>query len=276
MFKCIYKIRLKFSQGNIIDPYVILGVSKLDDFELIKKQYLKLVKEYHPDKNDSNKDIFIKIKNSFELIKLQKGLSTKKINASFVDKDEGFESVRPKYKDKFDKENLNNLNFEELYRKSKEDSKFDDLNKSFDTLRNMESKDFRFSTIDYEMRNTFQRFNIKNISCYIKKYSDSSVSIYVIIIAIILLFYNSFTLRDNRDLEKNNRIALNNLKNEESFKLNVNIIKHNNLNRFADDKNLLYNEKSFGDEETFKFDGSKGARLYDFKRKSDIEESGLN
>ena len=45
-----YKWNFSFST---IDPYFILNIDKRSNFDEIKKQYLKLASEYHPDKNKS-------------------------------------------------------------------------------------------------------------------------------------------------------------------------------------------------------------------------------
>ena len=39
--------------STISDPFYILGVDKTAEFDQIKKQFYKLAREFHPDKNDS-------------------------------------------------------------------------------------------------------------------------------------------------------------------------------------------------------------------------------
>ena len=45
-----------------------LGVSPFDTKEYIKNEYRKMIKKYHPDKNNSNGEYFVKINNAYEKI----------------------------------------------------------------------------------------------------------------------------------------------------------------------------------------------------------------
>jgi chaperone protein DnaJ len=53
-----------------MDYYKILNINKNASKDDIKKAYIKLVKQYHPDKNDSqySKDKFNQIKNAYEIL----------------------------------------------------------------------------------------------------------------------------------------------------------------------------------------------------------------
>lgn len=51
--KLIKFIKRRFSTN----PYDLLKVSKTDDFQKIKKNYYKLIQQYHPDKNKEEKSI---------------------------------------------------------------------------------------------------------------------------------------------------------------------------------------------------------------------------
>ena len=95
---------------KVIDPYKILDVRKSDDFKEIKKKYYQLVSQYHPDRNDSevSNQIFKDILEAFELVKQDRGLSTKKplIKANAEENDD-FKSKRPfasEYNENFDRE----------------------------------------------------------------------------------------------------------------------------------------------------------------------------
>lgn len=48
------------------DPYIILEVNRFVDIEEIKKSYRRLCLKYHPDKNNGNSDMFIKIQEAYE------------------------------------------------------------------------------------------------------------------------------------------------------------------------------------------------------------------
>ena len=63
--------------SNISDPYFILGVSKDAEFKEIKTAFYKLANQYHPDKQDDkdSKNKFLAIKEAFENIKIQKGIT---------------------------------------------------------------------------------------------------------------------------------------------------------------------------------------------------------
>lgn len=90
--------RLFASQPQVYDPYKLLGVARTDEFSQIKKQYFKLVKEYHPDRNPEKdtEDQFKRIQECFERIKEDRGM---KVRMSFRDENDentdNFQSVRP-------------------------------------------------------------------------------------------------------------------------------------------------------------------------------------
>ncbi len=64
------------------NAYKILGVSKHDSFDIIKKKYRELAKKYHPDRVNTSdmamkktaEEKFKKIQNAYEKIKKEKGL----------------------------------------------------------------------------------------------------------------------------------------------------------------------------------------------------------
>lgn len=92
-----------FSSRKVYDPYRLLGVERTDEFGAIKKQYFKLVKKYHPDRNPEKdtEDQFKQIQECFERIKEDRGM---KVRMSFRDDndenvDDDFESVRPDQSD---------------------------------------------------------------------------------------------------------------------------------------------------------------------------------
>lgn len=63
----------EFAQFYSSDDYVILGVSRTDDFKTIKRKYRELAKKYHPDKNyeewDKYNEIFQKINQAYDNLK---------------------------------------------------------------------------------------------------------------------------------------------------------------------------------------------------------------
>lgn len=115
---------------KIVDPYKVLQVGRTEDFKVVKKRYYKLVTEYHPDKNDSpaSNAIFKDILESYELIKIDKGLSTKKplFRTAEAEEDDQFQSKRPfssQYDETFDREKNKYGNFDSAefyYRASSE------------------------------------------------------------------------------------------------------------------------------------------------------------
>lgn len=116
--------------SRMIDPYKVLQVSRTADFSAVKKAYYKLVTEYHPDKNDSptSNEIFKDILEAYELIKVDKGLSTKKplMRATDVEDEDTFHSKRPyasQYDETFDreKEKFGNFDSAEFYYKASDD-----------------------------------------------------------------------------------------------------------------------------------------------------------
>jgi len=59
--------------SNSIDPYKVLGVSKGDSLEKIKKVYKRLVKIYHPDSETGNSEMFKRIQEAYQKIMEEKG-----------------------------------------------------------------------------------------------------------------------------------------------------------------------------------------------------------
>lgn len=63
-----------------MDPYIILGVNRNDDFKMIRKKYFKMCKLYHPDKAESGDDLkertrmFQLLQLSFETIQKEKNI----------------------------------------------------------------------------------------------------------------------------------------------------------------------------------------------------------
>lgn len=113
----VHKLSRAFAV-KVIDPYKLLEVKKGDDFSVIKKKYYQLVSQYHPDKNDSEtaNDIFKDILEAYELIKQERGLSTKKpLMKAAAQEDDGFKSRRPyasEYSENFDREKSKYGNFD--------------------------------------------------------------------------------------------------------------------------------------------------------------------
>ena len=113
--------------SKVIDPYKVLQVNRTADFPAIKKAYYKLVAQYHLDKNDSPSanEIFKDILEAYELIKVDKGLSTKKplMRSADVTEEDTFQSKRPyasQYDETFDREKNQYGNFDsaEFYYKA--------------------------------------------------------------------------------------------------------------------------------------------------------------
>lgn len=72
-----YGRSFRFS-SDFSDPYYILGLEKNADIAEVKKAFYKLANENHPDKAANNPDAsnkFLLIKQAYEAIKLQKGLT---------------------------------------------------------------------------------------------------------------------------------------------------------------------------------------------------------
>lgn len=57
------------SMGMIMNYYQILGVSNFATFKEIKEAYRKKVKEFHPDKESGNAELFKRIKEAYEILK---------------------------------------------------------------------------------------------------------------------------------------------------------------------------------------------------------------
>lgn len=51
----------KYSRFYSSSAYIVLGVSDNDDYKTIKKAYRKIVREYHPDLNPQNKELYTEI-----------------------------------------------------------------------------------------------------------------------------------------------------------------------------------------------------------------------
>ena len=67
MFRSFLRsVNFKFSQSK--DPYSILGISRTSTAEEIKKQYLKLAKQYHPDYSPSTAEKFKEINAAYEIV----------------------------------------------------------------------------------------------------------------------------------------------------------------------------------------------------------------
>lgn len=115
---------------KIIDPYKVLQVSRTAEFPAVKKSYYQLVSKYHPDKNDSPaaNEIFKDILEAYELIKVDKGLSTKQplLRSARTEEDDTFQSKRPyasQYDETFDreKEQFGDFDSAEFYYKASND-----------------------------------------------------------------------------------------------------------------------------------------------------------
>lgn len=96
---------------KVVDPYKVLQVSRTAEFPAVKKAYYQLVSKYHPDKNDSAmaNEIFKDILEAYEMIKVDKGLSTKQplVRSADVADEDSFRSKRPyasQYDETFDRE----------------------------------------------------------------------------------------------------------------------------------------------------------------------------
>lgn len=117
---------------KVIDPYKLLEVKKSDEFTVVKKKYYQLVSQYHPDKNDSEmgNEIFKDILEAYEMIKQDRGLSTKKpLIKTAAPEDDGFKSKRPyasEYSENFDREKTKYGNFDsaEFYYRTGSETKY--------------------------------------------------------------------------------------------------------------------------------------------------------
>ena len=112
---------------KVIDPYKVLQVSRTAEFSTVKKAYYKLVSKYHPDTNDSPtaNEIFKDILEAYEMIKVDKGLSTKQplVRSAEAEEEDSFKSKRPyasQYDETFDreKEQFGNFDSAEFYYKA--------------------------------------------------------------------------------------------------------------------------------------------------------------
>lgn len=136
---------------KIIDPYKVLEVKKADDFKEVKKKYYQLVAMYHPDKNEAEgaAEMFKDILEAYEMIKQDKGLSTKKplIKTAAAEEDDGFKSKRPyasEYNENFEREKNMYGNFDsaEFYYRTGSDTRYTQFNGSID-LRRFFQRDVR-------------------------------------------------------------------------------------------------------------------------------------
>ena len=116
---------------NSFNPYYILGVNKSCSQNDIKRAYRHLAKKYHPDKNISNSDKFIKIQTAYEMLmgtqslKEQTMLSHNELKKSFQEYNN--ESSVKKATDEF-----KNINIETKYTKRE---RYNHLNEEPNTLK---------------------------------------------------------------------------------------------------------------------------------------------
>lgn len=112
---------------KVIDPYKVLQVNRTAEFSIVKKSYYQLVSKYHPDKIDSPtaNEIFKDILEAYEMIKVDKGLSTKQplVRSAEAEEEDSFRSKRPyasQYDETFDreKEQFGNFDSAEFYYKA--------------------------------------------------------------------------------------------------------------------------------------------------------------
>lgn len=62
-------LRRAFANSNThLDPYKILNVAKNASEKDIKKSYIKLVKQWHPDKTDDGGAMFKQIQESYTIL----------------------------------------------------------------------------------------------------------------------------------------------------------------------------------------------------------------
>ena len=117
----------RFFGVKVIDPYKVLQVNRTAEFSAVKKSYYQLVSKYHPDKNDSPaaNEIFKDILEAYEMIKVDKGLSTKQplVRSAEAEEEDSFKSKRPyasQYDETFDreKEQFGNFDSAEFYYKA--------------------------------------------------------------------------------------------------------------------------------------------------------------
>ena len=59
-------------QDYLKNPYKVLGLAPWTSMKKIKKKYNELVKKYHPDKNEGNREYFELIQSAFERIKKER------------------------------------------------------------------------------------------------------------------------------------------------------------------------------------------------------------
>lgn len=168
--------------ATVQNPYAILGVSKEDSIDVIKKKYYKLVNKYHPDKNPSPEamKLFLNVKNSFELIKNQRGLTTKQEIIREESEFSDFKSSRP------NSQQYSN-DFSDFNRKwdGRDRTEFfnginrDEYQNIRDSFENIESaKGYGFSVIDKVMPNVEKRFRLEDAKVTITSETDFSMLYY--------------------------------------------------------------------------------------------------
>ena len=83
-FKSFFAELKRFPYQEFVqNPYRILGLPPWTSMEKIKKKHKELVKKYHPDKSEGNREIFESIQQAFEKIKKERKETEEDENLSF-------------------------------------------------------------------------------------------------------------------------------------------------------------------------------------------------
>ena len=162
MLRSVLGLRSSFALFRASDPYYILGVDKRADFPEVKKKFYEYANIYHPDKNPSPEasDEFMLIKDAFEQIKAERGLSiSQNIYRSSTEHEE--ESIRPNASQYTGRSEEADANFSsstdyKLYAEKIPDGDlYDRFRQSFSTIDNID--DLKIKVERGEMKDNMSR-----------------------------------------------------------------------------------------------------------------------
>ena len=238
------------------DPYRIINAEKHEDFKSIKKKYLKLIAQYHPDINDADNasEMFKVIQESYERIKELRGLSTRKSQIRDPKDSDGFESVRPnseQYNENFDKfkEKYYNFDAAEHYYNIKNDPNYAKYAKSFKEIHEMKDIKQKFSLLG-DLKNTLDRFKLHEVTTRIKFQADSdkyySGVIFISFMVIILLGFSQGANQAQKEQNLETQDQLKDLAMKDStndYEISKDVVKKHKEKRQLQEKDKLnYNQ----------------------------------